>query len=29
VSLLKGERNCGRKTLEEITHWLDGGNGQH
>ena len=29
VALLKGERNCGRKTLEEITHWLDGDNGQH
>ena len=22
--LIRNERNCGRKTLEEITHWLDG-----
>jgi hypothetical protein len=27
IDLLKGERNCGRKTLEEIAHWMnqDGG----
>ena len=28
LGLLKNERNCGRKTLEEIEQWLDGGNGQ-
>jgi predicted transcriptional regulator len=27
LELLKGERNCGRKTLEEVTHWLDAENG--
>lgn len=26
--LLKGQRNCGRKTLDEIAQWLDAGNGQ-
>lgn len=25
LGLIRNERNCGRKTLEEITHWLDGG----
>ncbi len=29
LALLKGERNCGRKTLEEITHWLDWDNSRH
>ena len=24
LGLIRNERNCGRKTLEEITHWLDG-----
>lgn len=28
LKLLKGARNCGRKTLEEIALWLDEGNGQ-
>jgi predicted transcriptional regulator len=26
VNLLRGERNCGRKTLEEVAHWMDDGN---
>jgi predicted transcriptional regulator len=25
---LAGERNCGRKTIEEIAHWMDGAVGQ-
>lgn len=25
LGLIRNERNCGRKTLEEITHWLDVG----
>lgn len=25
VALLKGSRNCGRKTLDEIAHWMDDG----
>ena len=25
LELLKSARNCGRKTLAEIEHWLDGG----
>lgn len=25
---LAGERNCGRKTIEEIAHWMDGALGQ-
>ena len=25
--LLRHERNCGKKTLDEIAHWLDGHNG--
>jgi hypothetical protein len=28
LNLLKGERNCGRKTLEEIAQWLDGDRGR-
>lgn len=28
VNLLRGERNCGRKTLEEVAHWMDGTAGQ-
>lgn len=24
INLLSGERNCGRKTLEEVAHWIDG-----
>jgi hypothetical protein len=24
-----GERNCGRKTMDEIARWMDHGNGQH
>lgn len=27
VHLLRHERNCGKKTLDEIAHWLDGDNG--
>lgn len=27
VHLLRHERNCGKKTLDEIAHWLDGHNG--
>jgi hypothetical protein len=26
IESLKGSRNCGRKTLSEIEHWLDEGN---
>ena len=26
---LAGERNCGRKTMDEIARWMDHGNGQH
>jgi predicted transcriptional regulator len=25
IELLRGERNCGRKTLDEIANWMDGG----
>ena len=25
VNLLRGERNCGRKTLEEVASWMDEG----
>lgn len=25
INLLRGERNCGRKTLEEVASWLDEG----
>ncbi len=28
VHLLRHERNCGKKTLDEIAHWLDGHNGE-
>jgi DNA-binding NarL/FixJ family response regulator len=28
IDLLRGERNCGRKTLEEVAHWMDGAVGQ-
>ena len=28
LDILRDERNCGRKTLDEITHWLDGHNGE-
>jgi predicted transcriptional regulator len=28
INLLRGERNCGRKTLEEIAHWMDGAGAQ-
>lgn len=24
INLLRGERNCGRKTLDEVAHWMDG-----
>jgi hypothetical protein len=24
LHMLRHERNCGRKTLDEIAHWLDG-----
>ena len=27
LHMLRHERNCGRKTLDEIAHWLDGHNG--
>lgn len=27
LELLKGARNCGRKTINEIEHWLDQGKG--
>ena len=23
INLLRGERNCGRKTLEEVASWMD------
>lgn len=28
LAVLRGERNCGRKTLEEIARWLDAGCGR-
>jgi hypothetical protein len=28
LDILRDERNCGRKTLDEIAHWLDGHNGE-
>jgi hypothetical protein len=28
LDILRDERNCGRKTLDEIAHWLDGQNGE-
>ena len=28
LDILRAERNCGRKTLDEIAHWLDGHNGE-
>ena len=28
LDILRTERNCGRKTLDEIAHWLDGHNGE-
>ena len=28
IDLLKGERNCGRKTLEEVSHWMNQGRGE-
>jgi len=28
LALLDGERNCGRKTLEEIAQWLEGEHGR-
>lgn len=28
LDMLRDERNCGRKTLDEIAHWLDGHNGE-
>jgi len=27
LNVLRHERNCGKKTLDEIAHWLDGHNG--
>ena len=27
ISLLKGSRNCGRKTLDEVSQWIQSGNG--
>ena len=24
INLRSGERNCGRKTLEDVAHWMDG-----
>ena len=28
LDMLRDERNCGRKTLDEIAHWLDGHDGE-
>jgi hypothetical protein len=28
INLLRGERNCGRKTLDEVAHWMDGAGAQ-
>jgi hypothetical protein len=27
LDMLRHERNCGKKTLDEIAHWLDGHTG--
>ena len=29
LALLAGERNSGRKTMDEIARWMEYGNGQH